>query len=521
VYLVCTSAGEVGVNISADDLVCDLSPFDSMAQRFGRVNRFGARKGVDGSTVTVVYPMEFETTKPLDERRRRTLGLLQRLQEVSPNALDALPDSEREQAFTPAPECLPLTDILIDAWSLTSIRARMPGRPPLEPYLHGIADYEEPETLVGWRSEVGAIREDMFEDHPPKDLLEAYELKPHELLRDTSRRVFKELRALADRFGDRPMWLLDEAGDVDARYTLQQVVARGEGLIRYRTVLLPHDVGGLDRYGMLDGTAQATHGSEQAIDNDVADDVVDLNQEPFRVRVDDRKDPRAKGMRLVRTIRWPDPDGDSDVVPRIWSWFERPSVKENSRHALHPVTLDVHVGDVERKLEEILGGLSIEASLAKGLRLAARWHDLGKRRDRWQTSIGRPRGLNSTWFAKSGPEWVGHRESAYRHEFGSVLDVACLDECLEFRKLHADLQDLVLHLIACHHGMARPHFTSDQTLDDKHSEASEEMAIESARRFARLQRRFGHWGLAYLESILRAADWHASAFPSRYFQVVD
>jgi CRISPR-associated endonuclease/helicase Cas3 len=38
VYLVCTSAGEVGVNISAGHLICDLTPFDSMAQRFGRVN---------------------------------------------------------------------------------------------------------------------------------------------------------------------------------------------------------------------------------------------------------------------------------------------------------------------------------------------------------------------------------------------------------------------------------------------------------------------------------------------------
>ena len=35
VYLVCTSAGEVGVNISADHLICDLTPFESMAQRFG------------------------------------------------------------------------------------------------------------------------------------------------------------------------------------------------------------------------------------------------------------------------------------------------------------------------------------------------------------------------------------------------------------------------------------------------------------------------------------------------------
>ena len=39
--LVCTSAGEVGLDISADHMVCDLSTFESMAQRLGRVNRFG------------------------------------------------------------------------------------------------------------------------------------------------------------------------------------------------------------------------------------------------------------------------------------------------------------------------------------------------------------------------------------------------------------------------------------------------------------------------------------------------
>src|SRR5208283_4565657 len=55
IYLIATSAGEVGVNISADDLVCDLSTYESMAQRFGRVNRFGERKGNDASEITVVY----------------------------------------------------------------------------------------------------------------------------------------------------------------------------------------------------------------------------------------------------------------------------------------------------------------------------------------------------------------------------------------------------------------------------------------------------------------------------------
>jgi CRISPR-associated endonuclease/helicase Cas3 len=111
VFLVCTSAGEVGVNISADDLVCDLAPFDSMAQRFGRVNRFGGSAG--GSTVTVVHPNQFDSKKPLEERRARTLKLLESLKSVSPSALEALPNDVREEAFIPTPACLPLTDILI------------------------------------------------------------------------------------------------------------------------------------------------------------------------------------------------------------------------------------------------------------------------------------------------------------------------------------------------------------------------------------------------------------------------
>lgn len=114
VYLVCTSAGEVGVNISADHLVCDLAPFDSMAQRFGRVNRFG-----DGDArVDVFYPEALDPKDPLAEQRSKTLALLQRATSASPEALGNLPEADRLAAYTPPPEVLPATDILFDSSTL-------------------------------------------------------------------------------------------------------------------------------------------------------------------------------------------------------------------------------------------------------------------------------------------------------------------------------------------------------------------------------------------------------------------
>jgi CRISPR-associated endonuclease/helicase Cas3 len=79
------------------------------------------------------------------------------------------------------------------------------------------------------------------------------------------------------------------------------------------------------------------------------------------------------------------------------------------------------------------------------------------------------------------------------------------------------MKDLVLHLIAAHHGRARPHFPTVEAFDpDRSLSNTDALAIETPRRFARLQRRYGRWGLAYLESLLRAADWAASAAPSAF-----
>lgn len=71
----------------------------------------------------------------------------------------------------------------------------------------------------------------------------------------------------------------------------------------------------------------------------------------------------------------------------------------------------------------------------------------------------------------------------------------------EFQEISDDLRQLARHLIAAHHGRARLHFPQDEAFDPARSQAeADRLAAEVPRRFARLQRKYGRWGLAYLES---------------------
>lgn len=528
VFLVCTSAGEVGVNLSADHLVCDLTTLESMAQRFGRVNRFGLR---DDSEIYVIHPTRFDDKAP-EPQRERTLELLKRLDgDASLEALARLSEEERGHAFSPPPKICPTSDMLFDAWALTSLRGELPGRPKIEPYLHGVREFEPPETRVAWREEVRIITGDLAIDYPPEDLLEEYPLKPHELLTDRTDRVHKELVKLAQRHPDSPIWVIDDFGEV-AVSTLDQLSDKsGREAIAGKTILLPHDIGGLTAEGLLDGAAPAPEKGS----NDVADEPATTEEPQTRIRLkiptsrlkeprgdNDELKEKTRGMRLILRIDLSVDEEASDEAepkePQSWLWFERSAPTENSKSASDPVLLDNHVKDVVQRLDAILSRLTldpvpeVDAKLKRAVRLAAEWHDSGKRRELWQRSIGRPNELSDHWYAKSGRFWRVREVARYRHEFGSLVDV---QGHKEFQSLDDDSKDLALHLIAAHHGMARPHFTLEQAIDPEASSViCEAIANEAPRRFARLQRKYGRWGLAYLESLLRAADWAASANPS-------
>jgi CRISPR-associated endonuclease/helicase Cas3 len=496
VYLICTSAGEVGVNISADHMICDLSTFESIAQRLGRLNRFGLR---DDSQVHVFHPSEkaWDEKDPLSVPKQNTLAILKHLVEqdaiASPRALASLPSQLKQDAFAPDPIILVATERLFDAWCLTSITESMPGRPPVEPYLHGITEYKLPETHFAWRNDVDLLRHDAVSDMQRRELLDAYPLLPRELLREPSYRAIKHLHSIANRNPDGIAWLIDNSGNVAQKPMIFFLDKANKEAIEGATIVLSPKDGGLNASGMLDGASE------------YANDVSESND---RIRIIDDGDSNGQADLLHEVYSVEIPSSDEEIGPIMIRWLANRNTGEPvSKKA---VEWGVHVGDVEHKMLEILSRLDLGDSLNRSLVTAARYHDHGKRRSVFQAVLGN-RNYPNLCLAKSGGRTGLKIEERYRHEFGSLHDLPNA----ETLGITEEERELVLHLIAAHHGRARPHFPTDEVFDPQSTpEIDEVSALLVPQRFARLQKKYGHWGLAYLESLLRASDWSASANPS-------
>lgn len=522
-YLIATSAGEVGVNLSAQDLICDLSTYESMAQRFGRVNRFGDETD---TVIEVVHPSEFQNIDPdkkgydpVEAARSRTLDLLRELKgNASPQTLRSLDAGARVAAFSPKPTIRPATDILFDAWAMTSIREPLPGRPPIAPYLHGEAEWQPPETQIAWRTEVELITTALADLYDPEELLAEFPLKPHELLRDRTSRVLTELILLRKELGEEKakvtqMWLVSQEGKVTP-VALTDIADKDSTIeLADCTLLLPPCVGGLSSAGLLDGKASGPG----RFDLDVSD-VTTLDGSVVRTRrfsassvvQDDLSHLRVKLIIDTWATKEDTSEEDAEDADRYWLWLEAPtaSASDSLRTNKHSVMLAQHTSDVEAHARNIAIKLKLDESLSRCLILAAKLHDLGKNRALWQHGIGNYD--KTIVLAKAGRK-LRPREGRdpYRHEFGSLIEATAR---AEFTGLSSDEQDLVLHLIAAHHGRARPHFPADECYDPAASFADSQVTAAAVPlRYAHLQLKHGRWGLAYLESLLRAADYAASA----------
>lgn len=517
-FLVATSAAEVGVDLDADHAVFDLVAWERMVQRLGRVNR----RGIGDATVAVVPAVAED-----DEDRARhqaVLDVLRALPVMRDGAYDGSPASLAtlrgdpgtrtaiQLASTPPPLHPPLTRALVDAWAMTSLEIH-PGRPEVAPWIRGWPERPDPpQTCVVWRDHLPI--DDANRPFAPASLALFMDAAgPHlsERLEIDVYLVASWLVARAENtsaFGDAEVVAL-VVGDADGRAsTLTQAEILSvkkqdlERRLTGSTLWVDTRLGGLSPDGLLDRDHDGPALDVSTVGTDEATRTV-----PFRVvRVEDTEVPDPEdGWRVEATFPLKLFDGGVTEWLVVHSLVDRPAGSEEGRSgARRAQRLDEHQQWTEAAARALGTSLRIDPAYVETLAAAARLHDEGKQVDRWQLAFHAPGGGRPPYAKTVGRPDVALLDG-YRHEFGSL---PFAEGDVQVHSLPTPLRELCLHLIAAHHGGARPVIRTDGAAEPPSRAARR--ARDVAMRFAALSEQWGPWGLAWWETLLRAADQQAS-----------
>ena len=571
-FLVATSAGEVGVDLDADHMVCDLVPWERMVQRLGRVNRRG-----DGAAQVVVVNPGPPEAKQVGEasvvRHKAARALLEKLPQPDEHGHQANPASLIglrinpelgqliDNASTTPPLYPALSRPLVDAWSMTSL-AKHSGRPEVGPWLRGWVD-EKPQTTLIWRRHLPVRSEkpsglpcamtdkevDAFFEAAAPQVTEQLESETRRVVDWLKKRTRKRRSELNKQQEIKPeLGKEDSVGEPHARDFMPPLTLQGPIGFILRDVGCPeplclqsiHDSNPRELNRKLNGQklvldARLSGLSEGLLSDSCNDAVLTIDDNWGNADVDERDQRRmriqvindsTRNQRLIEHDQMQEGDESPleswrealaipcrlsvDRSPQSWLVVEkwRDAEGDEETRALAPVgqSLKDHQEWTGREAARIAEALGLSKDDRAMLEAAASHHDDGKAAHRWQRAFNAPKDSKGPYAKTPGPL---NRQllNGYRHEFQSVIDA-------ENKGLNGldrnDLRfDLALHLIAAHHGHARPTIPIEGC-DSLPPTAAELRAHEVALRFARLQQQLGPWGLAWWEALLRAADQRAS-----------
>lgn len=531
-FLVATSCVEVGADIDCDHLGIEVCAADSLIQRLGRVNRLG----LSTRDVTVRIVGNKDATDPGGEVFKRLQALVssEHVLQGSPatfpsTLLNGLKDEEVRRLFDVRVPPPALTSAVLDDVAMTSKHPNPGARPDVGRWLHGSVEDSSLYVELAWRAELDRVTEPAEAER----LLAAFPVGARETARCPLHEAVELLKAIRGRaveddlLGERV--LLVTRYDKTKTFRLRDLPT-DDGELRAAlhdaTLVVPTSAGGYDgqfvnpaskqpvadiaeqaqptsraqrRRLWIDSgkvTAAAANGGEsQKIEADT--DAEDLLSE-----VEDVADELlGGGWRLVEAAG----TGARGVVVAREDRraLEEAEDDDGSLGFQNDVLLTQHLGDARTKATELCQRLSLPEGLRDTVIEAAGQHDLGKDRPWWQRAVGR---VEKPAVAKSDRSRFDHKiNRGYRHELGSVADIC---DCKASLPTTVD-RELCLHLVAAHHGHARPGFRVE-AVGPFVTDSAKRVLSEAPVRFAKLQAKYGWWALAWLEALVKAADMLAS-----------
>lgn len=373
-----------------------------------------------------------------------------------------------------------------------------------------------------------------------------------------------------------------EVQDIDSRRSAlrwrgpeESQIVSASGVRPGDTVVVPASYGGCDAFGWNPDSRGPVRDIGDAVAHDAGRrPVIRLGPEVLRGWVDD-----SSGSEALRRLRaWASGnDGEEDLDPRkdllsitedttLPDWLRgaatrlkadpgmkrmvaagapavvgqrrcgrEVSTADEGSELTVPITLPRHSDGVRGWAVRLADSVAMGNGLRADLTLASWLHDLGKADPRFQVYL---RGgdevaavMAEALLAKSGAN-VRHRAAMKRARKASGYPDGCRHELMsvnlienvpEFRAL-SNNWDLVLHLVASHHGYCRPFAPVVRELkpvgvsvehDGMRLHGSSDHQLHKcdsgiAERYWGLVRRYGWWGLAWLEACLRLADHRRS-----------
>ena len=560
--VVATQTLEVGADVDSDYLVTEACGVRALTQRLGRLNRLGNHDHARGVYVHVPPTRRGPSSLEWPVYGTEPKTVLRRLEDAGdPNTLsvDLSPRRVSQVLGEPGDDPGRAPEILKGLlWEWVKTTTPPAGEAPVEPYFSGVSGAEYNVSAI-WRAHVpdaeqrvwprpfdrevvsvplNEVRRTLGEDaeitrlRPDQVTVETVgtrDLRPGDVV------LLPVDRGLLDEFGWNP-----EATDpvIDVSMAAWGLPLDEEAIRRICGISLDEPVDVVSGAPTLRRLLKKALGDVR--DHEAVDEAERLEAaEQFHRALFEITPPGLEQAEWHGFLRTLDPRVVSS--PREVSRFLLASdankelrSDEFDETSLAPTAelLDSHGDAVAARSRLMAQQIGLSPELAKVIHQAGQWHDVGKadiRFQRWLDpgfNAGNERA--SPLLAKSRTprhRWNATRLAAGwprsgRHE---ALSARFVRRWIETSGEGHDpsLADLLVHLVISHHGSGRPLVppVNDGAPENVTWEAAVRLEVpadlsivdwDQPVRFRRLNERFGPWGLALLETILRRADHSVS-----------